>query len=111
MCFPLSGSRRCGRIPPELVVCKRGPWSEQATGFTVAITALRALARMGLAGRRSGPSRTLLRRVTQPMHFPDPAAGYPPPGGNRAPGRHAAGGGPAPDMARNAVAWRAALIP
>ncbi len=45
------------------------------------------------------------------MHFPDPAAGYLPPGGSRAPGRHAAGGGSAPDVARNAVEWRAALVP
>jgi hypothetical protein len=54
--------------------------------------------------------------MTQPQHFPDPAAGYLPPGGNRAPGRHALGrhapvGGSAPDVARNAVEWRAALLP
>jgi hypothetical protein len=49
--------------------------------------------------------------MTQPMHFPDPAAGYLPPGGSRAPGRHAVGGGSAPDVARNAVEWRAALVP
>jgi hypothetical protein len=49
--------------------------------------------------------------MTQPMHFPDPAAGYLPPGGSRAPGRHAPGRGSAPDVARNAVEWRAALLP
>jgi hypothetical protein len=59
--------------------------------------------------------------MTQPMHFPDPAAGYLPPGGSRAPGRHAPGrhapgggsapGGPASHVARNAVEWRAALVP
>lgn len=49
--------------------------------------------------------------MTQPQHFPDPAAGYLPPGGSRAPGRHAAGGGSAPDVARSAVEWRAALVP
>ena len=45
------------------------------------------------------------------MPFPDPAAGYLPPGGSRAPGRHAPGRGSAPDVARNAVEWRAALLP
>jgi hypothetical protein len=49
--------------------------------------------------------------MTQPMHFPDPAAGYLPPGGSRAPGRHALGGGPAAHAARDAVGWRAALVP
>src|ERR1700730_17308537 len=120
MCFPLSGSRRCGRIPPELVVCKRvllawTPFAQRTPPRDHWVHRSNNC----LAGAGSdGPGGPAVKAVTyappemtQPMHSPDPAAGYLPSGGSRAPGRHAAGGGSAPDVARNAVEWRAALVP